>query len=99
MVESFRRWDGASYETLLAQHGLFFTTRVTYVKFMVPYGELGVLAYVGIQAHYIVILYRLSLTCRVVKNHGLSSNFVQNIAYIKSCVLHYRMMFHFGLAW
>ena len=35
MVESLRRWDGAFYETLLAQHDLFITTRVDQVNFRV----------------------------------------------------------------
>ena len=64
----------------------------------VPYGEIGIHEYVEIQAHYIVILYRFTLTCRVVKNHSLSSITVQNIASIKRSVLHYRMMFVFGIA-
>jgi len=72
MVLSLGRWAGAFYLTFHAQHGLFIMTRVTHMKFSVPYGERGVLAYVGIQVHYIVILYRLSLTYRVVKNHSPS---------------------------
>jgi hypothetical protein len=37
-----------------------------HLNFRVTYGELGLLAYVGIQAHYIVIIYLLYLTYRVV---------------------------------
>jgi len=97
MVESLRRWDGAFCETPLAQHSLFIVTRVNHVNCRVPYGELGVLAYVGIQAHYIAIMYRLSLTCRIVKNNSLSSTTLQKIANIKRNVLQYRM-FLFGMA-
>ena len=56
MVESLGWKDGAFYETLLSQNGLFMTTRITYENIRLAYGELGVLAYVGIEAHYIVIL-------------------------------------------
>ena len=59
--------------------------------------ELGLFTYVGIQAHFIVILYVLSNTYRVVKNHSLGSTPVQNVAGIKGRVLHYRMMFQFGM--
>ena len=93
MVESLGRYDCAFYENLLAQHGLFIAKRVTHVNFMVPYMER---AYIGIHAYYIVILYRLTLTFRVVKNHSLSSTPVQNISSIKRSVLQYTM-FQFGM--
>ena len=68
------------------------------MNFRVPYGELGVLAYVEVQPHYIVILYRLSVAYRIVKNCSLGSTPVQNIAGIKRSVLHYRIMFQFEMA-
>ena len=69
--------------TLLAQHNLFIPTRVIYVCFKVTYGELEVLKYVGIQAHYIVILNRLSFAYRVEKKHSLGSTPIQDIVSIK----------------
>jgi hypothetical protein len=70
-------------------------TRVAHLNFRVPNGELEVLTYVGIQAHYIVILNRLSFAYRLVKNHSLGSTTI-HITSIKRIVLNYRMRFQFG---
>jgi len=67
------------------------------VNFRVPYGELEVLAYVGIQAHYIVILNRLSFAYRLVKNHILGSTPIQDITSIRKNELNYGTLFQFGM--
>jgi hypothetical protein len=48
------------YDILLTQYSLFIPTRVAHLNFRVPYGELELFTYEGIQAHCIPILNRLS---------------------------------------
>ena len=54
--------------------------------------------YLNTYVYRLITLYRVSLTYRVVKKHILGSTPVKNIASIKRSVLHYRMMFHLGMA-
>jgi hypothetical protein len=98
MVESLGSYEGAFRVTLVVQLIMFITNRVTHVNFRVPYGEFGVIRYVGIHVHYIVILYRLSVTYRVMKTHSNSSTPVQNITCMNRSVLNDRMLFQFGMA-
>ena len=73
------------------------STHATNVNFWVPYEEHGVIVYVGIQAHYILVRNCFSITHRVV-NHTLVPTPIQNIAIIKRIVLHQRILFQFGIA-
>jgi hypothetical protein len=92
VIEVLGRHNRTFHQSVHPQAGFLIYTRVTYVNSWVTYGELEILAYVGVQAHNIAILHRLlSHTNLVVKSHGFDSTPVQSVACEEGLVSHHRM--------
>jgi len=79
VIQFLWRKDRTFNQAIHKQARFYILTRIPYVNYRMTQGELEVLAYIGIEAHDVDILYSLILPCLIVETHGLGSTPLEGI--------------------